>query len=288
MSKNGWRTQWHRIVKYYPSARRPFLRRGGQPIKVATIEKMLYSLKDSIFASARKIEALGLSSRVFLGKQLFTQMLEKVPQYLYDNEIHPQLFNIALLHIVKHADRVIEARLLKLCRDNLAVEHKGKHISISNDIGWEFELFSQKSESEQLDILQRIGVITLKPALLPIEPPTRVVPKFKLGEKLIGLIKLTRLPSDFFDFERFSFDTAGLTENEIKRAVEIFLQPENLELAASNARIMREMGGTELSVKFHQTEDGISVEFKAKGSSPFIDSASITLIPRPKQGTLCT
>ena len=112
-------------------------------------------------------------------------------------------------------------------------------------------------------------------------------PRFRLGVKLTGLIKLNRLPLIFLSFKRLTMETVGLTEPEIKRTVRSFLEPENIGLAVNIVQSLKDMGGSELTIKFLKTPEHLTVEFKAKGLSRFIDSASLNLLPLPKQETLC-
>lgn len=281
----SWRTQWHKIPKYLPSAARPFFPRGER-ISVRACEDMLYRFKDRILNALSSLRVSGSSKKVILGNQFLTEA-DNLSTYLYENCIHPELFAQTLELIVKNADRLLEARIRKLGRYNLADANKSNAIDLFSDIGTKFERFGLLPECDQLALLERMGVISLKPAPPPIEPPAQIVPRFKLDENLVGLIGLTQLPTCYYDFERFSLKAVGLTDQETKRAAEIFLEPENLTLASGLAQTLKADGGQELTVKFHKTDEGICAEFSAKGFSA-IKSASLLLVPRPTQGKLWT
>lgn len=276
---------WASIPKYRQrTAGRPFFPIQGRKILKNEIVSLLDSQMGGILALMNDIQTQGSANKVKLGQKPLLQE-DNLSTYLYDNYIHPRLFTEALRLIVANSERLISAQLCHLSQYHLADANKIGALDLYRDIGREFELFGSLMEERQLDILEKMKVINLAPA--PADAPSPRVPRFALGEKLLGLAKLTQFPQTFFAFERTSIEATTLNERQLRRALEIFFEPENLVLADNTARTLREIGGTELTVKFHRTREGIVADFKAKGISQLLDSASILLIPKGAQQILC-
>jgi hypothetical protein len=275
----AWRTQWHKIPKYYPSAGRPLFPRGDR-VSVRTFEDMLFRLKDRVFNSFQGLATAGIAAKVLLGHLPITQAKD-LATYLYDNSIHPELLAKTLELVLKAPDRLLEARIRQLGRFNLAQAHKKNDIDLFSDIGRNFELFNARSEEEQLNILERMGVILLKAAPPIIAPP----PRFSLDPQLKDRVRITQFPESFFAFERWSI-AVTIRQELVDKALEELLKPESYALLDQSARYLKQLGARELRAKIRRLNKDIVIELKTEPLPGGLDSISITLFPANKQEVL--
>jgi hypothetical protein len=153
----------HKVWKHCRTAGKPFFP-NGQRYQLDRFQERLFSLKGKIKIAQNLIRDYGLSGRVFLGTALLLDTRNHAV-YLYDNVIHPRFFAESI-HVIGNKAKLLapivdKIQLRRLQRDNLAQALESGMIR-ENEIGKHFELFSRKSPRERLEILNRLGVITLK------------------------------------------------------------------------------------------------------------------------------
>lgn len=155
-------------------AQKPFFPGGGIiPLRCFQNEFLRHTAK--IMVAERLIGQYGLRAQVKLGKRLLADV-SHIATHLYKNAIHPRFFTEVLHFISSHADeikpRLIRAQLANLRREIIRQALKDGKVT-TQEIGEEFEMFSQKDAAQKIDLLERLGVLELTP---PPQPPRRRMP----------------------------------------------------------------------------------------------------------------
>lgn len=160
------------VYKYTAGAEKPFLP-NGNAYSLFHFQRAFSQLGGKIRLSESLLQQYGLKPKVYLGRQLLFD-IDHVATYLYDNAIHPRFFAEALHVIASHStmlDRLVERiQLRNLRRDQIATTLNLGMIA-RTDLGENFEVFETKPIKERLEILEKLGVLVLKPgASLPTAP----------------------------------------------------------------------------------------------------------------------
>ena len=146
---------------------------GGLRISISDFQYYLKGQKAKIGVSFLLINRYAMAPKIYLGKlHLFAP--QKIASYLYRETIHPRFFAEALNLIATNAKElkpiIKKIQLKNLRRESIARALDKNKIQI-DDLGYHFHLFSKKTVAQQLEILQKLGVLILKDgASLPADP----------------------------------------------------------------------------------------------------------------------
>lgn len=155
------------------NARKQF-QNGGPTIELRQMQGLLKKLPFKQIL--HEFHASGIIKKVRLGEHAWADILSQTMNYLWKETIHTQFFVDSINVIAKHSRllapnlNLVRLRLLHRQNvDSLLADGTVKR----EELGRNYEIFSQKTDQEKLEILVRLRVIELSPntTLPKIEPP---------------------------------------------------------------------------------------------------------------------
>lgn len=164
---------------------------GAPELPVDCDQQLLASLDQKLLLGLRLLNVYGLSGLVKLGERPLVQTADscilclrgpaaekvfkrlsftqggKLSNYLYLNCIHPEFF-VDTVHLLgtkakELKEKILGAILRNLGRDHIAKMFETGQLNTEDLNGGNFEQFSRRPAGERLAVLEKLGVLVMKP-----------------------------------------------------------------------------------------------------------------------------